>query len=477
MNVLFISTEAAPFAKSGGLGDVIGALPGELKKQGVDARVMLPLYKSIHDKYSNEMTYLTNYEVALSWRRQYCGVFQMEYNGVVFYFIDNEQYFKRDSCYGYYDDGERFAWYSRACLETLKHIPFEPDILHCSEWQTALTPVYLKTLYRDDPSYTRLKTVFTIHNIEYQGVFGPETLSDLLGLDKRDAGLVTYNKDVNVMKGAIVACDKLTTVSPTYAEEIKYPFYGRHLENIIRENEYKLSGIINGIDQTLFNPAKDKLIHTNYSLKTMDKKKLNKAALQEKLGLAADESVPIIAMVGRLAEHKGIDLVIRTFDDIMKNNVQFVLLGTGERKYEDFFNMKAYDYGNRAAAVTTFSGELANEIYAGADLFLMPSISEPCGLSQMIALRYGTIPIVRETGGLKDSIVPFNPETGKGNGITFATVNAHDMLFAVTRALELYGDGKQWKKLMTNAMKSDFSWKQSTQKYIEIYEDLCGGEA
>lgn len=473
MNVLFISTEAAPFAKSGGLGDVIGALPKELKAQGVEARVMLPLYKSIHDKYINEMTYLTNYEVALSWRRQYCGLFQMEYGGITFYFIDNEQYFHRDGYYGYYDDGERFAWYSKACLETLKHIAFEPDILHCSEWQTALSPVYLKTLYRDDPGYTRLRTVFTIHNIEYQGVFGPETLADLFGIDKKDAGLVLYNKDINAMKGAIVACDKLTTVSPTYAEEIRYPFYGRGLEQIIKENEYKLSGILNGIDQTLFSPSKDKLIAENFTLKTVDKKKMNKKALQQRLGLAEDENVPIIAMVGRLAVHKGIDLVIRTFDDMMKKPIQFVLLGTGEKKYEDFFNMKAYDYGDRAAAVTAFSNDLANQIYAGADLFLMPSVSEPCGLSQMIAMRYGTIPVVRETGGLKDTVHAYNPQTGKGNGVTFASVNAHDMLDAITRALELYCDGKSWSKLTANAMRSDFSWKSSAQRYVEIYEDLC----
>ncbi|WP_130863770.1 glycogen synthase GlgA [Bacilliculturomica massiliensis] len=473
MNVLFISTEAAPFAKSGGLGDVIGALPAELMRQGAEVRVMLPLYKSIHDKYMSQMTYVTNYEVALSWRRQYCGLFQMEYGGVTFYFIDNEYYFKRDGYYGYYDDGERFAWFSKACLETLKHISFDPDILHCSEWQTAMTPVYLKTLYRSAPGYDRLRTVFTIHNIEYQGVFGPETLSDLFGLDKRDAGLVTWRKDVNVMKGAVVACDKLTTVSPTYAEEIRYPFYGRGLEDIIRENDYKLSGIRNGIDTVLFNPAKDKLIPVNYTFKTIAKKKQNKQALQERLGLAVCEETPIIAMVGRLAEHKGIDLVIRTFDDLMRNQVQFVLLGTGEKRYEDFFNMKAYDYGDRAAAVTAFSTDLANLIYAGSDLFLMPSISEPCGLSQMIAMRYGTIPVVRETGGLKDSVDPYNPKTGKGNGVTFASVNAHDMLNAVERALELYGDKTHWKKLVGNAMKSDFSWKESAERYAELYDSLA----
>lgn len=474
MNVLFISTEAAPFAKSGGLGDVIGALPAELKNQGVDARVMLPLYKGIHDKYSSEMTFLTNYEVALSWRRQYCGVFQMEYQGVTFYFIDNEQYFKRDDYYGFYDDGERFAWYSKACLETLKHIAFEPDILHCSEWQTGMVPVYLKTLYREDLGYSRLRTVFTIHNIEYQGVFGPETLSDLFGLDQKDAGLVLYNRDINIMKGAIVSCDRLTTVSPTYAQEIRYPFYGRRLENIILENEYKLSGIINGIDVKLFNPAKDKLIAANYTLKTIEKKKWNKKFLQEFMGLAVDETIPIVGMVGRLVEHKGIDLVMRTFDDLMKSRIQFVMLGTGDKHYEDFFNMKSYDYGNRAAVITTFSGDLANRIYAGADLFLMPSISEPCGLSQMIALRYGAIPVVRETGGLKDSIQAYNPDTGKGNGVTFATVNAHDMLYAVTRALALFNDETQRKKIIVNGMKSDFSWKKSAQAYIEIYEDICG---
>ena len=472
MNVLFVSTEAAPFAKSGGLGDVVGALPRELKKQGVDARVILPLYKSIHDRYINEMKYLTNYEVSLAWRRQYCGVFEMEYDGVIFYFIDNEQYFKREQYYGYYDDGERFAWYSRACLETLKHIPFEPDILHCSEWQTAMVPVYLKTLYKADSGYDHIRTVFTIHNIEYQGVFGPETLTELFGIDKKDSGLLFYDGDVNMMKAAVVACDRLVTVSPTYAEEISYPFYGHGLENIIKENEYKLCGILNGIDRKLFSPAKDKTIFANYSLKTLDKKKRNKAGLQEKLGLEADPDAPLIGMVGRLAGHKGIDLVMRTFDDIMAYGTQFVLLGTGDEKYENFFLKKAEAYGGRAVAVLGFSGELANQIYAGADLFLMPSISEPCGLAQMIAMRYGTVPIVRETGGLADSVKPFNPVTGKGNGVTFSSVNAHDMLYAVSRALDYYKDHKLWNTLMTNAMKSDFSWKNSTMEYISVYEDL-----
>lgn len=472
MNVLLISTEAVPFAKSGGLGDVIGALPAELLRQGVDARVMLPLYQSINEAYGSQLQYVTNYEVTLSWRRQYCGLFQLEYEGVTFYFIDNEQYFKRPEYYGYFDDGERFAWYSRACLETLKHLSFEPDVLHCSEWQTAMVPVYLKTLYREEPGYDSLRTVFTIHNIEYQGIMGRETLQELLGLDEKDAGLVTYDGNINMMKGAIVTCDKLSTVSPSYAEEILYPFYGRGLEHILQENQYKLCGILNGIDQNLYNPDKDDKIAAKYSIKKADNKKLNKIDLQRRMGLAEDSGVPLIGMVGRLVDHKGLDLVLRTFDDMMKEPVQFVLLGTGERKYEDFFCQKAMQYGGRAAAVTAFSGELANQIYAGADLFLMPSVSEPCGLAQMIALRYGTIPIVRTTGGLRDSVQAYNPEKGTGNGICFSSVNAHDMLYAVTRGLELYRDEKQWKKLMKNAMNSDFSWKKSAAKYIDLYESL-----
>ncbi len=344
--------------------------------------------------------------------------------------------------------------------------------MHCSEWQTALVPVFLKTVYRGNEYFSKFKTVFTIHNIEYQGRYGMELLSDMFGIDGRDAGLLRMDGDLNLMKAAIVACDKLTTVSPTYAQELLYPFYGRGLQDIIRENEYKLSGILNGIDVSLFNPSKDQTLAANYTLSTFSKKAKNKAALQKELGLAEDESAPLIGMVGRLVEHKGIGLVREAYDTILEEGAQLVILGTGSESYENFFKGKAWAYQGRAAAVTAFAGSLANRIYAGADLFLMPSISEPCGLAQMIALRYGTIPIVRETGGLADSVFAYNPETEKGNGITFASINAWDMMDAVRRGIAFYRQPEQWKKIVKNAMKSDFSWKKSSKEYVCLYQSL-----
>ncbi|HML38112.1 MAG TPA: glycogen/starch synthase, partial [Bacillota bacterium] len=373
---------------------------------------------------------------------------------------------------GYYDDGERFAYYSKASLEVLRFLDFVPDILHCSEWQTALVPVYLKTLFKGRADYTRLRTVFTIHNIEYQGNFDRSILNDLLGISESESGILEYDGTVNYMKGAVVACDRLTTVSPGYAEEITHPFYGKGLENIIRENRYKLSGILNGIDTELYNPFRDRCLAAKYSKNNPGKKQVNKAALQEGLGLSNDPETPVIAMIGRLADHKGIDLVISVFDEIMTERIQFVLLGTGDKKYENFFRRKAGEYQGRMSVTTAFSAELANRIYAGADLFLMPSISEPCGLAQMISLRYGTIPIVRETGGLKDSIIPYDPSAGTGNGVTFASINAQDMLGAVKRAIKLYWDKEQWKILMENGMNSDFSWKASSKKYLRLYKEM-----
>lgn len=472
MKILFISSEAEPFAKSGGLGDVIGSLPGELNRLGADARVMLPLYPKIKETYGEQLSFLGDCTVPLSWRTQYCGIYKLEHNETVFYFLDNEQYFKRDAYYGYYDDGERFAYFSKAALEVLPLLDFEAEILHCSEWQTAMVPVYLKTLYRGNPAYDRLRTVFTIHNIEYQGKFDPDILQDVLGISEGERGVLDYSGAVNFMKGAIVTCDRLTTVSSTYAEEITFPFYGKGLENIIKENRYKLVGILNGIDTKFYNPSKDFNISVKYSKSTLGKKMDNKRALQVELGLEANDETPIIAMIGRLTEHKGIDLVISVFREIMKEEIQFVLLGTGETQYEDFFMEEAARYPGRMSVTTQFSAELASRIYSGADLFLMPSVSEPCGLAQMIALRYGTIPVVRETGGLKDSIKPFDPETGTGNGITFQSVNAHDMLGAIQRAIALYWNKEEWNTIVNNGMNTDFSWKSSSKHYIRLYKEM-----
>ena len=472
-NVLIISSEGVPFAKSGGLGDVIGALPKELKAQGVNVRVILPLYKTVKDTYGDQLKFIESYAVPLSWRMEHCGLFETEYEGVTFYFIDNEKYYRRDSFYGYGDDAERFAFFSKAVLESIpKMNGFEPEILHCNDWQTAMIPVYLKTVFRGSEYYSKFRTVFTIHNIEYQGRYGMELLGDLLGIDQAYAGLLRLDGDLNMMKGAVVACDKLTTVSPTYAQEILYPFYGKGMQDIIRENEYKLVGILNGIDVGLFNPETDKNLAARYTAETVDRKVQNKMALQEALGLEVNADIPMIGMVGRLVEHKGIGMVREAYDAIIAAGAQIVLLGTGSKSYEDFFKSKAWAYQGKAATVTAFSGPLANKIYAGSDLFLMPSVSEPCGLAQMISLRYGTIPIVRETGGLADSVAPFNPETGEGVGITFASINAWDMLDAIHRGIKLFHDKDQWNKLVQNAMAADNSWSKSTGEYIDMYNSI-----
>ncbi len=474
MNILFISSEAVPFAKTGGLGDVIGSLPGELLKQGVDARVVLPLYKTVKEKFGASLIFHSSFTVALSWRNCYCGLYSMEHEGVTYYFLDNEQYFLRDGYYGHYDDGERFAYFSKAALEALRHLDFEPDILHCSEWQSALVPVFLKTFYRQESAYDKLRTVFTIHNIEYQGIFGKEIQKDLLGLSEERGSLLLMGGAVNYMKGAIVTCDRLTTVSPSYAEEITYPFFAHGLHTVIGENRYKLSGIINGIDYKVYNPYRDKALVVKYSKNTWEKKRLNKQALKEEVGLKEHEDRPLIGMVGRLVEHKGLSLVTGIFDEMMQTGVQFVLLGTGDARFENFFRAKVNQYKEQVSAVTAFSSDLASRIYAGADLFLMPSVSEPCGLAQMIALRYGTIPIVRATGGLKDSVVPYNSDTKRGNGIRFESINAHDMLDAVQRGISLYRQPDHWHRLIKNAFETDCSWKKSAIEYVKLYESMLG---
>lgn len=472
MNLLFISTEAVPYAKSGGLGDVIGSLPAELRRQNADARIMLPLYQSIKERFGSELKFLGSIEVPLGWRRSYCGIYRLDAKDMVWYFLDNEQYFCRDRLYGYYDDGERFAFYSKAALESLKLLDFKPDILHLSEWQTAMVPIFLKTVYHGLPEFENLRTVFTIHNIEYQGRFGREIAGDLLGLSSHHVDIMELDGDINFMKGAIVACDRLTTVSPTYAEEIRYPFYSHGLSSLIEAQKDKLTGILNGIDRELYNPYRDKALVQRYSSNSLEKKEINKAALQEELGLEPSAEIPLLAVVGRMVEHKGIALITHVFDEIIDLPLQFVLLGTGDPNYESFFRKQASRHKGRVAATIGFSSELASRIYAGSDLFLMPSISEPCGLAQMIALRYGSVPIVRETGGLKDTIRPFDPMTGKGNGVTFASVNAHDMLDAIKRACDIYNDKDALDQLRSNGFRTDVSWKKPAVRYLELYRTL-----
>jgi starch synthase len=471
MKVLFAASEAMPFIKSGGLGDVAGALPKALQKLGVDIRVIIPFYSNIPEHFKQEAKLLLVTSIPLGWRNQYCGIFQTTQDGVTYYLLDNESYFKRDGNYGEFDDGERFAFFSRACLEVVKYIDFVPDIIHCNDWHTGLIPVFLKVFYKDTELYRNIKTVFTIHNIEYQGVYGFETFFDVFGMNETDAHLLEYKHNINIMKGAIQTADKVTTVSKTYAQEIKDPYFASGLEHILQDNAYKLTGIVNGIDTDLFNPQTDKALFEPFDATNLNKKALNKKGLQHLFNLPEEEEVPVIAMITRLTGHKGIDLVSSVIEEILSKNVQLVILGKGDFEYETLFSHLEKKYPTKLKAAITFSSDLASKIYAGADLFLMPSKSEPCGLAQMIAMRYGTIPIVRETGGLKDTIIPFNPLSKAGNGFTFLTYNAYDMLDAINRALELYTDKETWDTIVQNAFASDSSWQSSAEEYLKIYEE------
>jgi starch synthase len=432
----------------------------------------MPLYRQIDETWRKKMTFLGAKTILLSWRKQYAGLYRLQKDGVTYYFIDNKYYFDRDSLYGFYDDGERFAFFAKAALDLLPMLDAFPDVLHCNDWQTALVPVYLKTAYQCLSRYRPLRTVFTIHNIEYQGKFDHGMLGDVLGLREQNKNLLDLHGCINYMKGAVVSCDILTTVSPTYAKEILYPYFGRGLELVIRENEYKLYGILNGIDTELYDPGTDPHLTSNYDVGSMAHKIDNKKALSAELGLSFHEDTPMLGMVTRLVHHKGLDLVMGVFDEMMKRDLTMVILGTGDAKYEDWFREKAGHYSGKFSFVTAFSGPLASQIYGGADFFLMPSISEPCGLSQMIALNYGTIPIVRKTGGLADTIQPFSTETGQGNGVTFQAINAHDMLDAVQRGLEYYKDTNLRKQLIINAFASDHSWRLSAGAYIALYRRL-----
>ncbi len=470
--VLFIGSEAAPFAATGGLGDVLGSLPAALTRSGdIDVRVVLPMYKSTAEKYKDKMTFLVEFTVWLSWRQLYCGVWSYIMDGVTYYFIDNEYYFARPSLYGSYDDGERYAYFCRAALEMLPHIGFMPDILHANDWQSALSVIYLKRQYAYREGYSDIKAVYTIHNIGYQGIYSFDILGDVFALDSWDRYIVEYDGCINLTKGAIVCCDRLTTVSPTYAAEIHDEYFASGLHHIVRMYSHKCVGIINGIDTDYYNPETDADIVKKFDVDSIHDKEKNKTALQKEMGLP-ESDVPLIAMVSRLVSHKGFDLVKCVAHDIMQYDVQLVLLGTGDAEFEWFFSDLAGQYRDKCAVRLAFDKSLAKRIYAGADIFLMPSKSEPCGLAQMIASRYGTVPIVRETGGLRDTINPYNPETGEGNGITFMSYNAHDMLDAIYRATELYSDADRWNELVSNAMKMDFSWDASAKKYLEMYGEL-----
>lgn len=473
MKVLYATSEALPFIASGGLGDVAGSLPHALRRRLIGCRVVLPMYDTIKQELKDTMKFITHISVPVAWRRQYCGIFEAKHNGVIYYLIDNQYYFKRDTIYGHYDDAERFAFFSRAVLEIIPYIDFKPDIIHCNDWQTALTPVYYSAMYANSPGYENIKTIFTIHNIQYQGVYGKELLEDVLGIPADKASLLEYDGCINFMKGAIECADKVTTVSPSYADEILDPWYSHGLDSILNERRYKLSGILNGIDTVGYDPATDKCIKANFSAHDVSGKKIDKKALQKEMGLPVKPGVPVIGMVTRLVSHKGLDLVKGILDELLATSeMQLVVLGSGDYEYESYFRWIAEKYPDKVGLRIGFVPELARKIYAGADMFLMPSKSEPCGLSQMVALRYGTVPIVRETGGLRDSITDCGD--GKGNGFTFKSYNAHDMLDAIRRALTLYYNGN-WNELVLRALKCDFSWGRSANAYIRLYKETLKG--
>ena len=468
--ILFVASEAAPFIATGGLAEVVGSLSKALvETKRYDVRVILPLYEDIKQEYRNQFEYLGNFTVNLSWRKQYCGIFRYVLEGVTYYFVDNEHYFKRHGCYGHFDDGERFAFFGKAALDTMGFVDFYPDVMHCHDWQAALALLYLKTEYCHYVNYRFIRALFTIHNIEYQGWYSMDILEDLFGISYRYAHFLEYNGGINLMKGAIELSDRFSTVSPSYAQEIKYGYYGHGLDSIIRRNEHKLCGILNGIDTDYYNPATDKALFANYSAENFAPKAVCKAELQKMLNLPVNASTPIVAMISRLVSHKGLDLVKAVMEEALQQDMQFVVLGTGEWEYEQYFMELAYKYPDKVAARIAFNSDLSRKIYSGADMFLMPSKSEPCGLSQMIASRYGTVAIVRETGGLKDSITAYG---AGGNGFTFANYNAHDMLYVLQEALNVYRNEQEWTKLALKAATTDFSWSKSAKQYEELYKAM-----
>ncbi len=469
MNILFAASEAVPYASTGGLGDVLGSLPKAIAQRGHNCAVVIPLYRKIPSDLRADMKFVANITVDVSWRKQYCGILQAKKNGITYYFIDNEYYFDRDGMYSFYDDCERFVFFSRAVLEMLKHIGFSPDIISCNDWQTALIPVYYNLYYKYQQGYDKLKIAFTIHNIEYQGKYGMEVLNELMGIPPYNAGLVEYDGSVNMLKGAIETADKIITVSPAYAKELLDPWYGKGLERILKTKQDKLTGILNGIDMDIYNPETDQYIAKNFTKEDMSGKAECRKALLEECGLK-DDGGAVIGMVTRMVKHKGIDLIRCVLEHMVSQGFKFVILGSGKRIYEEFFIEMSRRYPDKVSVSTDFNPELAHKIYAGADMFLMPSQSEPCGLAQLIAMRYGTIPIVRRTGGLSDTV----RDNGgvNGNGYNFLTFNAGNMLNAVRRANDDFSDKQKWTELMKRAMSCDYSWELSAKAYIDLFEDI-----
>lgn len=471
--VLYAASEAAPFITTGGLGEVAGSLPKALKekyKEDMDIRVILPLYQNIWDR--SEFEFLGKTTVPLVWRQQYCGIYKKTVNEVTYYFIDNEYYFKRNECYGHFDDGERFAFFSKAVLFCLPMLNFFPHIIHTNDWQTSLIPIYLKTIYSNSHEYNSIKTILTIHNIEYQGIYDINIAEDVFGLYGNEKSIIEYNGSINLLKGAMETCDVISTVSESYSKEISDDYYAHGLASIINKNAQKVTGILNGIDTDFYNPETDSSLFENYSVKNIQKKYVNKTNLQMMANLPQDENVPVIGIISRLVKHKGFDLIIDGIEEILKEKVQFIILGKGDRSYELRFKALQDIYHDKVAVRIDFNPDLARKLYAGADFLLMPSISEPCGIAQMIASRYGTVPIVRETGGLKDSIKDLS--LGNGNGFTFYEQSSSALVATVKRALNIYHDKDNFKKLVETIMNVDFSWKKSAEKYYYMYKLTVG---
>ena len=478
MKILFTTSECVPFIKTGGLADVVGALAPVLAKKGHDVRVILPLYTAIPQRYVERMTHVTDFEVSLGWRRQYCGIEMLEQDGVIWYFVDNKFYFGRSYIYGMGgDEYERFGFFCRGVLNALPLIDFQPDVIHANDWQSGMLPALLKIQYAHLPFYAGIKTMFTIHNLQYQGIFGIKEVQDVLGLGD---SLWTNDKlecfgCANYLKAGLVYADLITTVSPSYAEEIQTAYYGERLDGLLRARKHQLYGVLNGLDIVDYNPATDASLAATYSPQDVSGKTACKRALQEELGLEISPDTPIIGMVGRLSNQKGLDLVDYIIADLMREKVQLVVLGMGESRYVNLFSWAENEYRGRVAARFTMDSGLAHRIYAGCDMFLMPSQFEPCGLSQMIAMRYGTVPIVRETGGLRDTVLSYNEYTGDGNGFTFFNYNAHDMLHVIQRAMHYYRDEKDvWKLLQERGMSGNYSWDRSADKYVELYRGMIG---
>ena len=475
MKVLFCTAECSPFYKTGGLGDVAGALPKELKQHGVDVRVVLPFSSMISEDLRQQCEDIYYFTVNVGWRQQYCGIKYLHYNSIDYYFIDNEYYFKRPNIYGDYDDGEKFAFFQMAIIEMLEKIDFIPDVLHLNDHHTAMIPFLLKEKYNWINGYHHIKTMLTIHNLEFQGQYSPEILPELFGLgtERYDDGTIRFNDALNFMKAGILYTDKITTVSPSYAGEIQTPEFGFGLDPILRMESKKISGILNGIDYDLYNPETDQRLTYQYDAKTLSNKQLNKTELQKRLGLPVREDVPLIGLVSRLTYQKGFHILLAEMDNLLQFDVQVVLLGTGDPNFERQFSYFGYQYPEKASINIAFDETLAQQIYAGSDLFLMPSATEPCGLSQMMAMRYGTLPIVHEIGGLRDSVEPFNPVTGNGTGFGFNDFEGYQLMEAIKKGIFLYSDDKLvFESLMKQAMTKDFSWDQSSQKYISLYSEL-----